>query len=161
MKNNITFYETDTGLLISYNRDKNLYLLRNTLRKDKRISEGLFKTYKKQMLNRQNFSRKMNDWFRDIEVSWEYKGFWDKTPKQYRTVGNFNANEKTGQDIPKNYPRVETKFGYAIPVFHWGQVYLWVNYDNASRCGGRLLDVNTQEVLRWADLSNCSKIIEL
>lgn len=153
----IIFYKTDCGKLIQYNKQTNVYKIRNTIERiDSRVSVDDFEKMKSTQIKRELFSKLMNEYFSNVEHQWEYNG------KKFKKINNFKSNGVTlsenyvlGKDIPLHKINDYEKY---ILVYHWGKVY----YHNITYGGyksGCLICTKTGKMVRWAQLRHCAPIL--
>lgn len=148
MKPIIKFYRTELHL-IQYNGDTKKYKIRNTVDKDNIfLCEEEFKSLNPKQIKRQEFSRLMNIFFKDVKDTWVY----DFTT--YEKYGSFYNDLIIGKDVPLHKLKYN---GYGVLVYHWGRVYYHtISYNGGEH--GALLDVKTQKFLRWANIKHCSAV---
>lgn len=153
------YYKTEDGKLISFNSTTNVYKWRNTIEKiDKRISTEDFQNLKTQELKLNEFSRLMNNFFKNVKHEWEYEGV------KYRAIDNFESSKHAfstnyilGKDIPFHSFEQLKYIGQVIMVYHWGKVY----YHTISYGGypqGQLINPKTFDIVRWCQLKHCRPI---
>lgn len=158
MKDNKIFYKSECGKLIQYNKETETYCVKNSIKKqDKRISIDEFNTLNKIRINRQEYSRLMNIYFKDIKDTWTFDGvdYQSIDNFEYKN-GNLSANYKIGTEIP--YHEMNNKYiRNVILVYHWGRVYYHdISYNGYKQ--GQLYDINTLKTVQWCQLKNCSPV---
>jgi hypothetical protein len=144
--------------LYQLNPETKVVRLRNTTEKVDLIQYDEFVKWEKREIKKQDFSRLMNEYFRDVKHHWEYDG------KKFRKMDNFekkgyslSANYELGKQVP--YHKLEKKdwLGNLILVYHWGRIY----YHTISYNGegvGQLVCPRTYNLLRWCRLKHCSPV---
>lgn len=146
------YYITDDNKLIHFNPETKVYKVMNTIsRDDKRISPENLSLHE---IDKNKFSRLMNEFFKSVKHQWVYKSV------RFRKLDNFDTN---GYLLSKNYvlgkdvPYHDSSFGKVILVYHWGKVYYHtVSYNGYKQ--GQLIDINTNKIVRWAQLKHCAPI---
>jgi len=144
--------------LIQYNPETNVYKLRNTIERiDTRISKEDFILLDAKQIKKQEFSRLMNIFFKDIKHEWVHDhSKFRKLPNFESNGHNLSTNYILGKDIPYHTSE-KSYYSNFILVYHWGKVYYHtVSYNGDDR--GCLLDINTLKHLRWAQLKHCAPI---
>lgn len=155
------FYKADDKL-IQFNPETKVYKLRNTITTDdKRIAEDDFKSLNAKEIKRNEFSRLMNLYFKNIKHEWVYEHSHFKKIDNFEDNNHsFSSNYNLGKDVP--YHKIEGKeyYGNLVLVYHWGRVY----YHTISYGGypqGQLICPKTHSIVRWARLKNCSPIMNI
>jgi len=117
-----------------------------------------FVKWEKRELKKQDFSRLMNEYFRDVKHHWEYSGKKFRKMENFEQKGNsLSSNYQLGKQVP--YHKLEKKewLGNLILVYHWGRIY----YHTISYGGegvGQLVCPKTFNLLRWCRLKHCSPV---
>ncbi|MEO6304841.1 MAG: hypothetical protein ABIP51_16895 [Bacteroidia bacterium] len=144
------FYKTNCEYLIQYNPDTKLHKIRNLVDKKKSnaLTEEEFKTFEPVEIKRQEFSRLMNIFYKNIKDEWTYLG------TNFRKLDNLEDDDWMKQ--PKHYP-LGWKFGTLVLVYHWGRAYYFTwSYNGYPQ--GQLVDIKTMHIVRWARPKNCAPI---
>lgn len=153
------YYKTNCGKLIQFNIETKVYKLRNTIQTtDKRISVEDFKNFNSIEIKKDEFSRLMNIYFKNVKHEWIHDGV------KYRKIDNFEGkgillsdNYKIGKDVP--YHHISKYEKNYIIVYHWGKVYYHtISYNGYAQ--GQLIDIKTNKTVRWARLKNCAPIFD-
>lgn len=138
------FYLTPTGQLIEHNPAFDQYRQRN------RTGPGLglldpaeVAVPAWQELKREKFSQLMNEYFRNVEDSWTYRG------EHFRKLPNYESLSRPRQ--PQHPP--ENLF----LVYHWGQLY-YFQYSYGGFGVGQLYDRKTRAFARWAKPRHCAPV---
>lgn len=156
------YYQADDKL-IQFNPETNVYRIRNSIKNEsKLLTEEDFKELIVTELKKQNFSEKMNVFFKNVKEQWIFKG------TRYRKLDNFEVDRKGEctnynlNDIPKHNP-LNGEYSWNkdfILVYHWGRVYLF-NYSYNGYPQGQLFNADTGQVCQWCKPKNCAPIFNV
>lgn len=158
------FYVTEDDKLYQFNPQTGVYKLRNTVERiDKRIAPTEFSKLKKREIKRDEFSRLMNIYFKNVKHKWVFEG------KKYRKLPNFESNTysysdnyKLGTDVPYHDINLKGKSYYYLKnmllVYHWGRLYYHtVSYNGYPQ--GQLITIDEKhEFVQWCRLRNCAPV---
>lgn len=149
----VTYYKTDLGIVVKDNisiRLKSSYEYKAPI-----LSEEQFKNSNPVKLKKGKYLEELNNWFRNSEHKWEYKG------KKYMKLPNFEIDSK-GKIT--NYEETDLKYwksddyrkeGYC--VLHHQKVIYFRFYPNSNSVGhGCYYDNNGD--YKWTNIKNCSPI---
>lgn len=153
------FYKTECNKLIQFNPETGVYKQRNLTSKTVVFSKEVFESMKSKQIKRDEFSRLMNIYFKDVNHSWTFEG------KSYRKLDNFEdsgyriiSNYNGGSDIPR-HKTGSMAYDDMILVYHWGKVYYFtISYNGYKQ--GQLVDTKTLSHVRWAQAKHCAPIFD-
>ncbi len=154
------YYKVDDGRLIQFNPETNIYKIRNNIEKiDTRLSVEEFNLLDTKQIKRNEFSRLMNIYFKDIKHEWEYDG------KKFCKLSNFESKEFNQdfnfyKDVPRHNLKEWSWLKNLVLVYHWGKIY----YHTISYNGegvGQLINPKTMELVRWCKLKHCAPVYNL
>jgi hypothetical protein len=157
-KSNTKFYKDSNGLLYSKSLETKVVRLRTTTDKAKVIQHVDFLEAKLDLteIKREEFSRLMNIYFKDIHEEWEYNG------EHFRSLDNFTGE---GSSLISNYdfkslPKHDCGvYGTCLLVYHCGRLYYFTLSYNGYK-SGQLLDMKRQTAVRWAQAKHCAPIVK-
>ena len=150
-------YYKSNNLLIQFNPETKIARIKNTIGKNKIISIDEFNSFEKTQIKKDEFSRLMNIFYKDIKHNWEYENQkYKKLPnfesKDYSLITNYDFNK-----LPKHDCGV---YGKCLLVYHWGKIYYFtVSYNGYEQ--GQLLDIKTKSSVRWARAKHCAPILNI
>ena len=152
------YYQTN-DFLIQFNPTTQVARIKNNIGLTHSIlSAEELSTLAKQEIKKQEFSRRLNEYFKQTPHSWEYEGV------PFRKLDNFESNEVTScanynwQDIPKHQLPEKRYLGSLLLVYHWGRVY-YFTWSYGGYPQGQLIDPRTLEIVRWAKPKHCAPIL--
>lgn len=144
-----------------FNPETNVYRLRNTINADEVIlSVEDFNKLQVKSIKKDEFSRLMNIYFKDVKHEWEYEQTKFKKIDNFESSGSLlSTNYVLGKDVPfHNFP--DKHMNNLILVYHWGKVYYHtISYNGYAQ--GQLIDPYTMQYVRWAQLKHCSPIFNI
>lgn len=156
------YYKTTEGQLIQYNPETKVYKVRNNIeRVDTRIAAEDFEKLTKTEVKRNEFSRLMNVFFKDVKHHWEFGGTKFRKMPNFESNGyRLSTNYDLGKDVP--YHKIESMpyMGNVILVYHWGRIYYHsISYNGYAQ--GQLINPKTFELVRWAQLKHCAPVFNI
>ncbi len=148
------FYKSQTGELIQFNPETGVYKLRSAP-KNLVLSSEEFLSRNCKKIKKDEFSRLMNIFFKDLKHEWVYDhSHFKKLPNFEDSGSSLCSNYVLGKDIPFH----ETPYKQnTVLVYHWGKVYYHTISYNGYK-SGQLLDPKTFAPVRWAQLKHCAPI---
>ena len=138
------YLKTECNKLIQYNQETNIYKIRNTIDHiDTRLTEQDILNLKYSFIKKQEFSRLMNLFFKNIKDEWKFDY------STYKKLDNFDST---------NY--ILGGKNNVILVYHWGKVYYHtISYNGYKQ--GQLICTKTFKLVRWANLKHCAPIMNI
>lgn len=112
------YYQSKNNL-IQYSPIHNTYRIMNTLdKKDNLLSKEEFDNLKPKQLDKQDFFRLMNKFYKETKLEWEFEG------EKFRKLDNFDKNGNSNKTNLKELPNHNFEiYKDAKLVFYRGRVY--------------------------------------
>jgi hypothetical protein len=155
------YYKTE-GQLIQYNPETKVYKVRNNIeRVDTRIATEDFEKLTKTEVKRNEFSRLMNVFFKDIKHHWVYDNTkFRKLPNFEASGSSLSSNYVLGKDVPYHKIEIMPYVGNVVLVYHWGRIYYHtISYGGYAQ--GQLINPKTLEFVQWAQLKHCAPVFNI
>ncbi len=154
------YLKTECNKLIQYNQETNIYKIRNTIDHiDTRLTEQDILNLKYSFIKKQEFSRLMNLFFKNIKDEWKFDY------STYKKLDNFDSTNyilggKNNESNAVPYHKINEWYGNVILVYHWGKVYYHtISYNGYKQ--GQLICTKTFKLVRWANLKHCAPIMNI
>lgn len=144
------YYKTDCGKLIKFNEQTSKYRVTSSPREFILQEDFILLNTKEIKLN--EFSRLMNEHYSIVKDNWIYNGI------KYQNLDTFGSSKYfIGVDVPFH---TIPHNNHVVLVYHWGKVYYHTVSYNGDR-NGQLFDIQTGQYVRWANIKNCSPILNM
>lgn len=160
------YFKSECGKLIQYNHETNVYKIRNVIERiDTRLSEEEVLSLNCTVVKKQEFSRLMNVFYKNVKHNWKYDySTYRKLDNFDGENGSFSSNYILGgkkgnhNSVPLHIIEGKEHFGEVALVYHWGKVYYHtISYNGYEQ--GQLICPKTFNLVRWAKLKHCAPIM--